>query len=106
MFGTSPDGGFYVVHTASGAIVDSHLLSGFGAASAVAIGKGYVWMDDASGTVYAFGAPGAGVMASIQTGPGSTSLPGGFATPVPAQALDLGGNPSPGGPYRWAPASG
>src|SRR2546423_9112118 len=31
--------GFYVLDTASGAIVDSHFLSGFGALSAVAIGR-------------------------------------------------------------------
>src|SRR2546421_2702443 len=106
MFGTSTDGGFYVLDSATGAIVDSHLLSGFGAASAVAIGKGYVWMDDASGTVYAFGAPGAGVMASIETVPGSTSVPVGLATPFRAQAYDLFGNPSPGGPYVWTSTNG
>src|SRR5467141_5452416 len=63
-------------------------------------------MDDASGTVYAYGAPGAGVMASIETVPGSTSLAVGLATPFRAQAYDLFGNPSPGGPYVWTSTNG
>ena len=106
VYGTSTDGGFYVLDAATGSIVDSHILSGAGSASAVAIGKGYVWMDDASGTVYAYGAPGAGVMAAIETVPGSTSLPVGLATPFRAQAYDLFGNPSPGGPYVWTSTNG
>src|SRR5207249_8158769 len=71
VFGTSTDGGFYILDAATGAIVDAHFLSGAGSASAVAIGMGYVWMDDASGTVYAYGAPGAGVMAAIEAQPRS-----------------------------------
>src|SRR5256886_15657124 len=63
-------------------------------------------MEDASGGVYAYGAAGGGVMASIETVPGSTSVPVGLATPFRAQAYDLFGNPSPGGPYVWPSTNG
>src|SRR5256886_3030308 len=106
LFGTSTDGGFYILDTASGAIVDSHFLSGGGAYSAVAIGKGYVWMDDGSGTVYAYGAPGAGVMAAIEVAPGTASVSVGLAALFEAQAPDLYGNPRPGAPYPWSSADG
>jgi len=106
VFGTSTDGGFYILDAATGAIVDAHFLSGAGSASAVAIGKGYVWMDDASGTVYAYGAPGAGVMAAIEAQPGTASLSVGSAALFHAQAYDLYGNPSPGGPYSWTSVNG
>src|SRR5207244_2194851 len=106
VFGTSTDGGFYVLDAATGSIVDAHFLSGAGSASSVAIGKGYVWMDDASGTVYAYGAPGAGVMAAIEAQPGTASLSVGSAALFHAQAYDLYGNPSPGGPYSWSSVNG
>ncbi|TLZ94004.1 MAG: hypothetical protein E6K04_02275 [Methanobacteriota archaeon] len=106
VFGTSTDGGFYVLDAATGAIVDTHFLSGAGSASSVAIGKGYVWMDDASGTVYAYGAPGAGVMAAIEVAPGTASVSVGLAALFEAKATDVYGNPSPGGPYSWSSADG
>jgi len=106
VYGTSTDGSFYVLDAASGAIVDSHFLSGAGALSSVAMGKGYVWMDDASGTVYAYGAPGAGVMAAIEVVPGNASVSVGLAALFNAQAYDLYGNPSPGGPYSWSSVNG
>src|SRR5437773_9073263 len=62
--------------------------------------------DDASGTVYAYGAPGAGVMAAIEAQPGTASLSVGSAALFHAQAYDLYGNPSPGGPYSWTSVNG
>src|SRR5207247_4709590 len=64
-FGTATDGGSYILDAATGAIVDAHFLSGAGSASAVAIGKGYVWTDEASGTVHADGLPGAVVLVAL-----------------------------------------
>jgi outer membrane protein assembly factor BamB len=106
LFVTSWDGNLYVFDTATGALVDEHFLSFFGSSSHPAVGLGYVWLEDTGGTLYAFGAPGAGVMASLQALPDTASVEVGLAIRFHAQAYDVFGNPSPGGPYTWSSTNG
>ncbi len=112
VYGTSGDyffgqrGEFYVIDASSGTIVDSHPLGPSGSMSSPAVGKGYVWVDDGSGSAYAFGAPGAGVIASMATVPDTASVEVGKAILFRAKALDVYGNPTQVKDANWVARAG
>ncbi len=106
LYGTAWDGNFYTLAASNGAIVDADLMSFAGSSSSPAVGNGWVWAEDADGTIYAFGAPGAGVPTSVLGTPAPANVAVASAVLIEGQAYDTYGNPVPATGFTWASLQG
>src|SRR5439155_336211 len=70
------------------------------------ISRGWVWLEDLSGTVHGFGAAGVGVLAGLTMTPETVDLTVGTATVIQAVGEDRYGNPVPAGAVGWSSENG
>ena len=93
MYGTAWDGKFRTLNASTGAIVDTDPLVAFASTSSPAIQRGWVWLEDYSGAMYAFGGVGAGEVRTVIVAPDGASVEVGKAALFKAHALDAFDNP-------------
>src|SRR5256886_7868873 len=93
MYGTAWDVKFRTLNASTGAIVDTDPLVAFASTSSPAIQRGWVWLEDYSGAMYAFGGVGAGEVRTVIVSPDGASVEVGKAALFKAHALDAFDNP-------------
>ncbi len=93
MYGTAWDGKFRTLNATTGAIADTDPLVSFASTSSPAIQRGWVWLEDYSGIVYAFGGVGAGEVRTVIVAPDGSNVEVGKAALFKVHALDAFDNP-------------
>src|SRR5256886_16186248 len=93
MYGTAWDVKFRTLNASTGAIVDTDPLVAFASTSSPAIQRGWGWLEDYSGAMYAFGGVGAGEVRTVIVSPDGASVEVGKAALCKAHALDAFDNP-------------
>jgi len=105
VYGTSWDGNLWVLRASDGQVAQTIGL-GTASTSMPAISRGWVWLEDLSGTVHGFGAAGVGVLAGLTMTPETVDLTVGTATVIQAVGEDRYGNPVPAGAVGWSAENG
>ncbi len=93
LYGTAWDGKFRTLNASTGDIVDTDPLVAFASTSSPAVQRGWVWLEDYSGAVYAFGGVGAGEVRTVLVTPATADVEVGKALLFKTSALDAFDNP-------------
>lgn len=106
IYGTSWDGMFRTLDAATGEIVDTDPLLAFASTSSPAVQRGWIWLEDLSGAVYAFGGKGAGELGTLLVSPAEVDIEVGKAALFKAHGLDAFDNPIRVKNADWLPENG
>ncbi len=101
VYGTAWDGRFRTLNATTGQIVDTEVLGTFASTSSPAIQRGWIWIDDYLGAMYAFGGDGAGELRELVVNPAQANVEVGKALLFTAHGLDAFDNPIPAGVVTW-----
>ncbi len=93
LYGTAWDGKFRTLNASTGDIVDTDPLVAFASTSSPAVQRGWVWLEDYNGAVYAFGGKGAGEVRTVLVTPAVADVEVGKALLFKTHALDAFDNP-------------
>jgi len=106
VYGAAWDGKFRTLNASTGDIVDTDPLVAFASSSAPAIQRGWVWLEDYAGALYAFGGVGAGELRTLLVTPATADVEVGKAILFKAHGLDAFDNPIRVKDSDWVPRAG
>ncbi|TLZ78308.1 MAG: hypothetical protein E6K11_08860, partial [Methanobacteriota archaeon] len=106
LYTTAWDGKFRSFKASTGEIVDTDPLVAFASVSSPAVQRGWVWLEDFNGAVYAFGGKGAGELRTLLVSPATADVKVGKAVLFKAHGLDAFDNPIRVKNADWVPENG